>query len=314
MRFYYLLALILTIGLAGTQWYQTTKYICPIPIEYRLGIVDPSFGLEAAEARASIAEAAQLWEAALDSELFTYNDEADFTINFVFDERQEVADAQTADQERLDEIAVTNESFRLQIAQLQTTYEVQESEFVLERNEYDAELQIYNDRVRQVNDRGGAASEIYDELEAERVRLENISTGLRTQGESLNGLAEQLNQLSTEGNRLIDTYNQEVLAYNAQYGESHEFTQGDYQGGEINVYKFSDNNELVSVLAHEFGHALGISHVEEPEALMYYLLDDELLDAPTLAASDIAAYQAVCENQGIAGTIRGVVRQLISLI
>ena len=163
-----------------------------------------------------------------------------------------------------------------------------------------------------MNDRGGARPEVFEQLEEERLRLEQISSALRTEAEALNTLAQQLNQLSTEGNRLIDTYNQEVQAYNEEYGQSHEFTQGDYQGGEINVYKFSNSNELQSVLAHEFGHALGIDHIEQPDALMYYLLDDELLQAPTLAASDIAAYNAVCTNQGMAGSIRSIIRQLIS--
>lgn len=314
MRFSFLLALILSITLAGVQWYQTTKYICPVPIEYRLGEIGESFAITPSEATAAINEAAALWEEAADQDLFVYAEDADFTINFIFDERQAVADAQTADRDRLDNIAEQNELFRTQIAQLQNTYESKQAAFVAERDAYDAELQIYNDRVRQVNDRGGANSEVFAELEATRVQLERTSNRLQQEAASLNELAEQLNKLSSEGNRLIDTYNEEVEQYNLEYGEAHEFTQGDYQGGEINVYKFSDNNELVSVLAHEFGHALGIDHIEDQDALMYYLLDDELFKAPTLAASDVLAYQAVCENQGVAGSIRSLIRQFISYL
>lgn len=312
MRSSFILAFILTLALAGVQWYQTTKYICPIPIEYRLGMIDESFTLTTHEATAAIAEAAALWEDALDTELFVYADDADFTINFIFDERQAVADAQTRDQDRLDSIAAQNDTFRSQIDALQASYEAQQNDFTAKRDTYDSQLRAYNERVRQVNDRGGAGAVVFEELEAERVRLESMAASLQREATDLNTLAERLNELSAEGNRLIDTYNKEVQIYNREYGEAHEFTQGDYQGGEINVYKFSNNNELVSVLAHEFGHALGIGHVEEPDALMYYLLDDELFDAPTLAASDIAAYQAVCEEQGVAGTIRSIIRQLIS--
>jgi len=312
MRFSFILALVLSLSLAGAQWYQTTKFICPTPIEYRLGVIDDSFGLTPPEALASIAEAAALWEDVSDRDLFVFAEDADFTINFIFDERQAGADAQSIARDRLDNIAAMNDTFRAQIAELQATYESQVSEFKSDRSDYDGQLQSYNDRVRQVNDRGGAASGVFAELESERVRLDRISGTLRGQADSLSALAEQLNDLSTEGNRLIETYNQEVLVYNQEYGEAHEFTQGDYQGGEINVYKFSDNNELVTVLAHEFGHALGIDHVEEAGALMYYLLDDELTDAPALAAVDIAAFQVACEQQGWGGSIRSVMRQLIS--
>jgi len=307
-----MLALVLSVSLAGVQWYQTTKFICPAPIEYRLGTIGESFDVTPSEAKAAIAEAADLWEKKVDKDLFIYTEDADFTINFIFDERQEVANAQTNDRDRLDAIAEQNDAFRTQIAQLQNTYESNQATFAAKRDAYDVDLRAYNDRVRQVNDRGGAGRDAFALLEEERISLERISNSLQQEATSLNDLAQQLNNLSNEGNRLIDTYNQEVQAYNSEYGEAHEFTQGDYQGGEINVYKFSDNNELVAVLAHEFGHALGINHIEEPGALMYYLLDDELFDAPTLAASDIAAYQAVCEDQGIAGSIRSIIRQLIS--
>jgi len=312
MRFSFILALVLSVSLAGVQWYQTTKYICPTPIEYRLGEIGESFSVSPNEAKAAISEAADLWENKVGEDLFIYTEDADFTINFIFDERQEVANAQTTDRDRLDNIAQQNDVFRTQIAELQNTYEVNQATFAAKRDAYDVDLLAYNDRVRQVNDRGGAGRDAFAALEEERVSLERISTSLQQEATGLNDLAQQLNNLSNEGNRLIDTYNQEVQAYNREYGEAHEFTQGDYQGGEINVYKFSDNNELVAVLAHEFGHALGINHIEEPGALMYYLLDDELFDAPTLAAADVSAYQAVCADQGIAGSIRGIIRQLIS--
>ncbi|MFT5831898.1 MAG: hypothetical protein ACI9SY_000275 [Candidatus Paceibacteria bacterium] len=312
MRFSYLLALTITLSLAGTQWYQSTRYICPVPINYRLGIIDDSFSITQAEAKQYIEQAAQVWEDVADQDLFIYNDDADFTINFVFDERQETANAQTADRERLDGIAAQNDQFRTQIADLQTTYQNRNVQFETTKINYDERLESYNDAVRQANDRGGATPAAFAVLEEERVDLEGESNQLRVASNALNSLASQLNELSTEGNRLIETYNDEVRSYNDLYGEAHEFTQGDYRGGEINIYKFSNQFELVSVLAHEFGHALGIDHVEEPGALMYYLLDDELDQIPTLSESDIAAYQTECANQGFQSNARKFIREALA--
>jgi hypothetical protein len=312
MRFSYLLALTITLSLAGAQWYQSTRYICPVPINYRLGIIDDSFSITQTEAKQYIEQAAKVWEDVADQDLFVYNDDADFTINFVFDERQETANAQTADRDRLDGIAVQNDQFRAQIADLQTTYQNRNVQFETTKANYDERLESYNDAVRQANDRGGATPAAFAVLEEERVVLEGESNQLRVASNALNSLASQLNELSSEGNRLIETYNQEVRGYNELYGEAHEFTQGDYRGGEINIYKFSDQFELVSVLAHEFGHALGIDHVEEPGALMYYLLDDELDQIPTLSESDIAAYQRECSDQGFGARVRVLIREILA--
>jgi len=312
MRFSFLLALILTLSLAGVQWYQSTRYICPVPINYRLGVIDESFSITEAEAKDYIEQASEVWEGISDRDLFVYNDEADFTINFVFDERQETANQQTADRERLDNIAIQNDEFRLQIDRLQTSFENQNTEFKVLKANYDERLVAYNNAVRQANDRGGATPAAFEVLEEERAVLEAESNQLRTSSGELNQLAQQLNQLSTEGNRLVDLYNLEVQKYNNLYGEAHEFTQGDYRGGEINIYKFSDEIELINVLAHEFGHALGIDHVEEPGALMYYLLNDELDQKPVLTEIDIAAFQTECSNQGVGADIRGFIRETLT--
>jgi len=314
MRFSFILALTVVLSLAGVQWYQTTQYICPVPISYRLGVIDESFVISESKAKQYIEEAATVWEGIADQDLFIYNEQADFTINFVFDERQANADAQITDRDRLDGIATQNEAFRTQIAGVQSTYEARQATFNANRESYDGRLQAYNNQVRQANDRGGATPVVFAELESERVTLAAESEDLRIEADALNDLAQQLNELSVEGNRLIETYNEEVRTYNLIYGEAHEFTQGDYRGGEINIYKFSNEFELVTVLAHEFGHALGIDHIEEPGSLMYYLLDDELDQIPTLSAGDIAAYQLVCTDQGFGARVRGFIRTALATI
>ena len=40
-------------------------------------------------------------------------------------------------------------------------------------------------------------------------------------------------------------------------------------------------------------HALGLDHVEDPEAIMYYLMEGQLSDL-RLAPADITAYRSLC--------------------
>lgn len=59
-------------------------------------------------------------------------------------------------------------------------------------------------------------------------------------------------------------------------------------------------DELVLVLAHELGHALGIGHVDEPGAVMHAMLHEGGMLEPgrdrplELSAADRAALIAVC--------------------
>lgn len=312
MRFTYALALVLTITVGVTYWYESTKHICPTPVSYRLGTIDDSFSITQAEAYEAMERAITLWEDSTGRDLFVYDEQADLTVSFIFDDRQALADAQLSDQERLDQVAVKNEGIRASIQELQTTYEGMQSAFAARKAAYDQELATYNDEVRQANDRGGASADAFKMLEETQQTLQTESQNLQVLASNLSSVASQLNDLSAEGNRLVRTYNQDVIEYNRQYSGGEEFTQGDFTGEAIHIYKFSNQNELVSVLAHEFGHALGIGHVEGDGSLMYYLLAEGGEDISDLSPADLEAYQTVCQTEVWDFKLRSIIRSIIS--
>jgi hypothetical protein len=313
MRSSYLTILLLTFVVAGTYWYQATAYICPVPLEYRLGNLDDQFGISSSTAIEYIAEAEQYWEKATARDLFIYNEEADFTIDFVFDERQEDANEQELSRSNLDAKWVESEEVRNSIETLQAGYDdlAQNHSAAIER--YEAELTAYNQRVGQYNDQGGAPSDVFAELERERENLNRMSGELNTTANELNRLAAEINRLGDRGNELVDRYNQEVQTYNNRFGHAGEFTQGDYQGDNINIYKFSSANEVITVLAHEFGHALGLGHVEDETALMYYLLEDPN-SLPELSTADLQLFDEVCgQTDSLAHEVRRIIRNLLTI-
>ena len=92
----------------------------------------------------------------------------------------------------------------------------------------------------------------------------------------------------------MEAYNSKLNAYQSRYGEAREFDQGEYNGSQINIYQFRDLPELRLVLAHELGHALGMNHTENSASIMYYLMQDQDMDAPALSPEDQAVFSRIC--------------------
>lgn len=313
MRFTYAAALFLTLVVAGTYWYQSTKYTCPAPLHYRLGDLDASFNLSADEAKKYILDAEAVWESETSRELFVYDESADFVVDFIYDERQAIANSEEIERTKLDKKKNQNEEIVATLESLQREYQTLSASYQKQVDSYESRLTKYNQEVNRYNDRGGAPADVFANLEKEREALTVESNALNKTAASLKKMADEINQLSEKSNQLVNEYNREVSQYNTQYGFEREFTQGDYHRQQIKIYKFSTENELVTVLAHEFGHSLGITHVEGTSSLMYYLLNDTS-NSPQLSVADRVAYLEQCgETESFAQLIRRSVRELLTI-
>ena len=293
MRLQFYGILFFFILLSGGYVYSLVEAVCKIPVTYRIGEIDARFDITRDEVRLVVAEAESVWEQATGKNLFTYDTTGELVINFIFDERQALSDAQNEFEDRLSEAEDRNNAINESYEELVTRYDDLREEHETKVTRYEADLVSYNREVQRYNAEGGAPAEEFERLETERTELDRQAADINATSRRLNNLVAEINALSEQGNELIEQYNENVDTYNDSFGESREFTQGDYRGDSINIYKFDGRDELRLVLAHELGHALSLDHVPDETAIMHHLLGEQPMDL-ALAIDDIDEFERLC--------------------
>lgn len=312
MRSPYVFLLLLTLIGSSVYFYVANPVACASPLSYKIGDFDVRFNISKDEAKEAIANAEHVWEKAAGRELFTYDEEAAFPVNFIFDDRQERTITEEAERAALDRKEATSAEIAAQYATMREQYSALETTYKNKTATYEKKLAAFNTKVEKNNQSGGAPPAVFAELQREEASLQAEATELQKVSNELAEIAKSINALSERGNQIIAQYNAGVNDYNHEFGEPNEFTQGDYQGTEINIYKFSTTLELEKVLIHEFGHALGIGHVEGSSSMMYYLMADQP-DSLAVSTEDMNAFHAVCEDQlGISTMPARFVRSFIT--
>lgn len=258
---------------------------CSKPISFSIGVFDSTFNITREKFIVDTKLASQAWSKIYGQDLFIYDDTSKLKINLIYDYRQKATD-----ELKLQGIVI--DSSKATYDDLKNKYDLLTSTYENKKLEYENHLAEYNNQVGRINKRGGATPK-------ERATLETEKNNLQLEMENLNSLISQINSLVPILNEVAKKLNISVENFNrigASTGE--EFNEGEYifNGNDpyINIYQFEDNNQLIRVLEHEFGHALGLNHVDDSQAIMYRL-NSSLNENLTLA--DISELQRVCSQR-----------------
>lgn len=242
---------------------------CDYPTGYRIGSIDPRFNLSSDQLRQNINQATGIWAESYGKELFVEDPKAKLAINLVFDERQGLSN---------------------QIGSLENNLEEQQKSIKPEIEQYQKDVAAFQSKVTQLNkeisdwnSKGGAPKDEYD-------KLTQRQKDLKTEGEKLNNRAKNLNQSTTEFNEQVGSLNQTIGTFNNTLISKPEEGLYDPNKNKIDIFFHTNHDELVHTLAHEFGHALSMQHVDGVDSIMYFRSNKDI----TLSSEDKAELQKVC--------------------
>ncbi len=279
-----------------SQAYQRF-FPCDAPVTYRIGTIDPRFGLSQAQVLTLLQNAAGKWNTAAGKTVLAYDpSHGVVVVNFVYDYRQNAEDEMSSIDSSVDSGMAQYNDLKEEYAAQQTQYLSDKSAFDSAYASFQNQQDEYNQEVQQWNARGGAPSSTYDQLQSQKAALQTQSSQLEAQQTSLNTEVDSLNSLADEINQLIGALNLNVEKYDAIGATTgSEFEEGVFESsfGEesINIYEYDSTVRLHRVIAHEFGHSLGMEHVSDPQAIMN-ALNDGTTENPT--AADVAELDSVC--------------------
>jgi hypothetical protein len=263
------------------------RFLCQVPIGWRIGELDPAFDLTREEAEAAGRRAAALWNDAVGQTLFVYDDAKGFPINFSYDERQqEILRAALLERN----IASYDQEIENRLAVLQFQDEAlrqQLQQFAQEKEELAADItalqhQLIGDvppqRRLDLEQQWRQLAQRQKDLQAEAERLKGDQRRLQREQHDINAIIRERNDLLPAAHRA-------PVIREVGLMEIHEGQRT------MTIFAFQSQKDLVLTMAHEFGHALGLDHTEAADSLMYIAISPS---QQGITEADIAAFRRQC--------------------
>ncbi|MCH7337870.1 matrixin family metalloprotease [Acinetobacter sp. NIPH 2699] len=239
--------------------HSPVRYSTEHPLRYRIANLDPRLQINQQQMIELSKQAAAIWEKDTGQNYFVYDPEAEFAIHLVFDQRQirSMKRSERLNQLEQEQLTWLNQNQHLQ--QLKESVARSATQLELQKIEYQTFAQ------NQQQQRSSVKTLF---MQKQQKDFEQQTIQLHTRIAEHLQLIQQL-ELQTEKSKQLY---QQLAASTAEFNQTFKpqiLHKGQFDGEKIFIYEFSSIDDLRLTLAHEFGHALGLKHTQDPKSLMY---------------------------------------------
>jgi hypothetical protein len=252
----------------------------------RIGTVDPEFKLERATLEAALLDAAHEWNSATGREWFVVSASDGVAINLLFDGRQAELDERATAEEELNEEV---ETLAKESSERDREYQDVErliASFNQRKAHYEELVTAHNSAVTQAQQTGSPSEETVIALRNEERRLGELRRELDESSRHIKQVIDEFNLRLRALEPSREALNDKIKSFKERFPplliREAEHRKGAFVN-EVNVYAFTNAQDLHFTLLHELGHTLGLSHasqtgavmspIREPGSSVYHLTD-----------------------------------------
>lgn len=255
-------------------------------LRFKVGDVDPRFGLTQAQVIELTQEAVDIWQQGTQQTLFVYDPNAKLSIDLIYDQRQQDANDFKTTQNHLDQHNHQNQrsSDNIEHARSQlewTQHRLEQQKQLLETEYQQLQAQRATAQSRQQQ------QYLQDQQQQLHLKIQQFEQEVSYYQQQNHSFNQQVDQ----HNLNIQQYNQQIVQAQQRF-PAREFHKGVFMGNKIEIYQFDGPDDLRLTLAHELGHALGLTHHDDPQALMYPILGEQNLVHFQLKPTDLQLFLA----------------------
>jgi len=243
------------------------RYSTEHPLRYRIADLDPRLNITQQQMIELSQQAAAIWAKDTGQNYFVYDPEASFVIHLVFDQRQVRSMKRSENLNQLEQEQQHWLDQNQQLQHLKQSVARSETQLELQKIDYQNNQQKYQQAMQNLKASTKNQKQIA-RLEQQQHTLQQQSVDLETKIAEHNQLVQQFNRQTEQSKQLHQQLTESVAAFNQTF-KPQILHKGQFHGQQIFIYEFSSMDDLRLTLAHEFGHALGLKHTQDPKSLMY---------------------------------------------